>query len=244
VQTKNLNPIYQMPLLQPTITRIGSGGPSGNGDDLYYLKSQPIVSDSITADNIFALNNLDVGNDLTVVGDSQFGGKVDISGNVVVDGTMLVLGDVTATVLGYLPQQTDLVLTREASLSATPAAGYSTQDVGATFTVTTTGLYLFNATMGFNCDVTTGATVGASDSYNMAIIPASGPAVALGNASLKPYTMPDTNSGGFDYGLNNMAYAYLTAGVTYKANISVYNVSGTLSCPGGIACGLYLIALC
>lgn len=233
-----------MPLLQPSNTRIGSGGPSGNGDDLYYLKGQPIVADSITADNILALNNVDVGGDLSVVGDSQFGGKVDISGNVVIDGTMLVIGDVTANVLGYLPQQTDLVLTRTATLSAAPASGYSTTDLGATFTVPTTGIYLFNATMGFNCDVSTGATAGASDSYNMAIIPATGPPTALGNANLKPYTMPDTSNGGFDYGLNAMSYAFLTAGTTYKANMATYNVSGTLACPGGIACGFYLIALC
>lgn len=122
------------------------------------------------------------------------------------------------------------------------AAGSSAVNVGSTFTVPVTGVYVLSGGIGINVDATNGATVGASDAVYLEVLPASGPGGV--SVSLKPYTMPNTSSNGLDYGVSGTNLAVLTAGTTYQAKLAYDNVSGTMAFPGGLSASINLLGLC
>jgi hypothetical protein len=121
------------------------------------------------------------------------------------------------------------------------SAGISTTIIAESITIPISGIYTLSTSLDVHIDASNGCAVGVSDSIVLSIESISDSSFI--SNSLKPYTMPNTESSGINYNINATNMSMLTAG-SYNVKLIFNNVSGNMAFPGGIYANYYLIGLC
>lgn len=125
------------------------------------------------------------------------------------------------------------------------AAGTTSTNISGTITVPATGIYILSATYGVNVTATDAATFGLADDMGVELVPEP-PVMGVLPVSItfRPYSMPNTASGGVDYGAQTSYPVLMTSNVPYRPKYFTDNVSGTMDASGGIAMEMKLVSLC
>jgi len=100
-----------------------------------------------------------------------------------------------------------------------------------------TGVYVMTANVGFNADVTNGASFGPSDFFSVIVCPQGGLPTAATYVVLKPWDMTNTNAApsGSNFSVSGTAMGIVHSGVWYQFAVWMDNLSGATSCPADIA---------
>lgn len=149
-------------------------------------------------------------------------------------------GAVTISAPTLLPKQTAFTVEKNIVIDAGALpVGYTKTQLGTTFTVPTTGLYIIEGGLAFDVTGAAGVTVGASDWMGVGIetVPLGAGGVGF---DLKPWTVPANDDN--DYAVLGTQVAILTSGVTYQPYYSS-NVSGGITIPSTTAY-LEITSLC
>jgi len=180
----------------------------------------PLIGGKATIKELQITGDVDISGAIVVDGAAQLNGNVQIQGDLDLSGGLVVDGDAG----NVLKKQTAFAVTRTveiATQSFTP--GITAADIGATFTVPRTGLYILNEIVTFNTSDSVGVTVGAEDSVSVSLktVPL-GPGGA--GLDIKPWSIPAGE--GNDYSVGATLVALLTAGTVYQAYYDVTVFAG------------------
>ena len=181
-----------------------------------------------------------------VANDATVGGAAVVGGGILsIDGTLGASRVFDAVYHPIPPAGGFLVSLSSATQNGTPAAGVTVLPMGASFTVPTTGLYLFTAKT--LVDVGAGAgediVVNSSD-YCAVSINTSPPTPGFISSTFTmvtpiPMTYTTNTPAGTDYVITTTNIVSLTAGIPYAMSAFVYSgIAGTMrfpaSAPGGV----------